>query len=132
MKALWTESRTSMKGAYWQFEDVAMKPEPCQKPNLPLCFGARQAPTLKRAVQYGDGWMGAGYSSTADFVQQYVLIQKYLDEARRDPVTFAISKRVSVYRQRPEPRRATSVGLVWCTLSQRRYGTACIDLGQSE
>jgi alkanesulfonate monooxygenase SsuD/methylene tetrahydromethanopterin reductase-like flavin-dependent oxidoreductase (luciferase family) len=65
-----------------------------QPPHPPLWFGARQAPALQRAVQYGNGWMGAGSSSTADFIHQYGRIQQYLEEAQRDPATFAISKRV--------------------------------------
>jgi probable F420-dependent oxidoreductase len=96
MKALWTEPQATVHGTYWQFENTAMEPKPMQKPHPPLWFGARQAPALKRAVQYGNGWMGAGSSSTADFMQQYERIQQYLDEAQRDPATFAISKRVYV------------------------------------
>ena len=96
MKALWTEAPASVNGTYWQFEKTAMEPKPMQKPHPPIWFGARQAPALKRAVQYGNGWMGAGSSSTADFMHQYERIQHYLDEAQRDPATFAISKRVYV------------------------------------
>ena len=94
LKALWTEPQASVDGTYWTFKDVAMEPKPVQQPHPPLWFGARQAPALKRAVQHGDGFMGAGSSSTADFIQQYGLLQQFLDEAQRDPATFAISKRV--------------------------------------
>jgi probable F420-dependent oxidoreductase len=94
MKALWTAPKASVHGTFWQFEHTAMAPKPVQQPHPPLWFGARQAPALKRAVQYGNGWMGAGSSSTADFIQQYGRIQQYLEEAQRDPATFAISKRV--------------------------------------
>jgi alkanesulfonate monooxygenase SsuD/methylene tetrahydromethanopterin reductase-like flavin-dependent oxidoreductase (luciferase family) len=45
-------------------------------------------------VRYGDGFMGAGSSSTADFITQNGLIQQYLEEEGRDPETFRISKRV--------------------------------------
>jgi probable F420-dependent oxidoreductase len=94
MKALWTESKATFTGTFWQFKDVSMEPKPVQQPHPPVWFGARQAPALKRAVQHGAGWMGAGSSSMADFVQQYGQLQRYLEAARRDPATFAISKRV--------------------------------------
>ncbi len=94
MKALWTQPRATVTGAFWQFENVPMEPKPVQKPHPPLWFGAREAVALKRAVRHGDGWMGAGVSSSADFIQQVGLVQRFLDEARRDPATFAISKRV--------------------------------------
>jgi len=38
--------------------------------------------------------MGAGSSSTADFLEQYGLLRRFLDEAQRDPATFAVSKPV--------------------------------------
>jgi alkanesulfonate monooxygenase SsuD/methylene tetrahydromethanopterin reductase-like flavin-dependent oxidoreductase (luciferase family) len=73
-----------------------MEPKPIQKPHLPLWIGAREPVGLKRAVRYGDGWIGAGSSSSADFVKQVGEIRRLLDETRRDPATFAISKRVYV------------------------------------
>ena len=71
-----------------------MEPRPVQKPHPPLWFGARDEVGLKRAVRHGDGWMGAGSSSSADFVRGVGIVQRLLDEAQRDPATFAISKRV--------------------------------------
>lgn len=94
MKALWTEAKATFTGTFWQFKDVSMEPKPVQKPHPPVWFGARQAPALRRAVQHGNGWMGAGSSSTADFIEQYGLLRRFLHEAGRDPATFAISKRV--------------------------------------
>jgi len=94
MKALWTQPRATVTGTFWQFENLPMEPKPVQKPYPPLWFGAREAVALKRAVRHGEGWMGAGISSAADFVQQVGLVQRFLHEARRDPATFAISKRV--------------------------------------
>ena len=94
MKALWTESRATVSGTFWQFDKVPMQPKPMQQPHPPVWFGARQEPALRRAVEHGDGFMGAGSSSTADFIQQYDILQRCLDQAQRDPATFAISKRV--------------------------------------
>jgi probable F420-dependent oxidoreductase len=95
MKALWTEPRASFSGEFWHLENVPMEPKPFQK-HLPLWFGARESVALKRAVRHGDGWMGAGSSSSADFVRQVGEIRRFLEEAKRDPATFAISKRVYV------------------------------------
>ena len=94
MKALWTQPAAQVSGTFWQFENVAMEPKPVQKPHPPIWFGARQTPALRRAVHHGNGWMGAGSSSTADFIEQYGALRRFLDEAQRDPATFAISKRV--------------------------------------
>jgi len=96
MKALWTSPRATVTGTFWQFQNVAMEPKPLQKPHPPLWFGGREAPALKRAVQHGDGWMGAGGSSSSDFVKHVGLVRRFLDEAGRDPATFPISKRVYI------------------------------------
>ncbi len=94
MKALWTQPRAAVSGEFWRFADVAMEPKPDQKPHPPLWFGAREAVALRRAVRLGDGWMGAGSSSSADFVKQVGMLRRFLAEAGRDPEQFAISKRV--------------------------------------
>jgi probable F420-dependent oxidoreductase len=94
MKALWTQPRASFSGEFWRFENIPMEPKPLQKPHPPLWFGAREPVALKRAVRHGDGWIGAGSSSSADFVKQVDEIRRFLNEAKRDPATFAISKRV--------------------------------------
>src|SRR5271154_3895951 len=96
MKALWTQPQASFTGDFWRFENVPMEPKPVQSPHPPLWFGARDALALKRAVRHGDGWMGAGSSSSADFVAQIASLRSALDDAKRDPATFAISKRVYI------------------------------------
>lgn len=96
MKALWTQPRATVHGTFWRFENVAMEPKPVQQPHPPIWFGAREPVALKRAVRYGDGWMGAGVSSSADFLKQIELVRRFLDEAGRDPATFPISKRVYI------------------------------------
>ena len=55
----------------------------------------------------GDGWMGAGGSTTAAFAQAVPLLRAALEQAGRDLASFPISKRVflSVHRD-PEVARA--------------------------
>jgi len=96
MKALWTQPRATVNGTFWQFENVPMEPKPVQKPSPPLWFGARTPVALKRAARHGDGWMGAGITSLAEFTEQLGLVRRFLDEARRDLETFTISKRVYI------------------------------------
>ena len=96
MKALWTERHATIRGEFWRFTDVAMEPKPAQKPHPPIWFGARDAVALKRAARLGDGWMGAGSSSSSDFLSQTELLRRFLDEEQRDPTEFTVSKRVSL------------------------------------
>ena len=94
MKALWTQARATLNGEFWKFENVPMEPKPLQQPHPPLWFGARDAIGLQRAARHGQGWMGAGSSSSADFVEQIVTLRRFLDQEKRNPAQFAISKRV--------------------------------------
>ncbi|MGE5302866.1 MAG: LLM class flavin-dependent oxidoreductase [Alphaproteobacteria bacterium] len=94
MKLLWTEPKASFQGTFWNFKNVSMEPKPIQKPHLPLWFGGHHENALRRAVKHGNGWMGAGSSPASAFVQEVALIRRFLDDAKRDPVTFSVSKRV--------------------------------------
>jgi len=96
LRACWTQPKATVTGDFWKFENVALEPRPVQQPYPPLWFGARTEIGIKRAVRHGDGWMGAGSSSSADFVQHMEWIHRFLDEMKRDPATFPISKRVYI------------------------------------
>ena len=96
LRACWTQARATVAGEFWRFENIPLEPRPVQQPHPPLWFGARTEIGIKRAVRHGDGWMGAGSSSSADFVQHLAWIRRFLDEAKRDPATFPISKRVYI------------------------------------
>jgi alkanesulfonate monooxygenase SsuD/methylene tetrahydromethanopterin reductase-like flavin-dependent oxidoreductase (luciferase family) len=94
MKLLWTEPRASFQGTFWNFKDVSMEPKPAQKPHLPIWFGGHHENALRRAVKHGNGWMGAGSSSSSAFIRESAAIRRFLDEAKRDPATFGIAKRL--------------------------------------
>jgi len=108
MKLLLTEPRASFAGEFWKFDNLAMEPKPLQKPHPPIWFGARDEVALKRAARHGDGWMGAGSSTHADFVTQSTMLRRLLAESHRDPATYPISKRVYIAidddRERAERR----------------------------
>ncbi len=115
LKAFWTQPRATFDGEFWRFENVPMEPKPVQRPHPPIWFGARTEIGLKRAARHGDGWMGAGSSSSADFVQHVELLQRFLNEVGRDPKTFRLSKRVYIAvddnRDRAERRLREWFGL---------------------
>ena len=96
MKALWTEPEVTFDGKFWQLKDAPMEPKPFQKPHPPLWFGAAGEPALRRAVRVGDGFFGAGSSSTARFAEQVKVVREALAETGRPSETFPIAKRVYV------------------------------------
>ena len=96
LEALWSQPRVNFEGRFWQLRDAAMEPKPVQKPRPPLWFGASHPAALERAVMLGDGFMGAGSQTIAQFVDQANVVKKALQTQHRDPSTFRIAKRVYV------------------------------------
>jgi probable F420-dependent oxidoreductase len=96
IKLLWSEPKATFQGSFWNFKDISMEPKPLQKPHVPIWFGGHHENALKRAVKHGNGWMGAGSSSSSAFIRESGMIRRYLEETRRDPASFGIAKRVYV------------------------------------
>jgi probable F420-dependent oxidoreductase len=106
IKALWTEPKISYRGGIYQLDAGPMTPTPVQKPHPPIWFGGGHPDALRRAATMGDGWMGAGGSSHADFQRSVPAIREHLERAGRDPRTFPISKRVFLsVHERPDVAR---------------------------
>jgi probable F420-dependent oxidoreductase len=96
MKALWTSDHVTFDGEFWQLKDAAIAPRSWQKPHPPLWFGASGPAALKRAVRMGDGFFGAGSSTTEAFASQVTVVRSALAEAGRAPSDFPIAKRVYI------------------------------------
>jgi probable F420-dependent oxidoreductase len=113
MKALWTEPRVTFEGRFWQLQGAQMEPKPVQRPHPPLWFGANHPAALRRAVRYGDGFFGAGSTTTARFAEQVPIVREALAEAGRDPAGYRIAKRVyiAVDDDAERARRTVAEGL---------------------
>ncbi len=96
MKALWTQPRVTFHGRFWQLDGAAMEPKPFQKPYPPIWFGGNHPAALRRAVKHGDGFFGAGSTTTARFAEQVRVVRDELDRQGRDAAGFPIAKRVYI------------------------------------
>jgi alkanesulfonate monooxygenase SsuD/methylene tetrahydromethanopterin reductase-like flavin-dependent oxidoreductase (luciferase family) len=96
MKACWTEPRITFSGRFWQLDGASMEPKPFQKPYPPLWIGANHPAAVRRALRYGNGFFGAGSSTTAQFAQQVHVLREALAESQQDFSTFQIAKRVYI------------------------------------
>jgi probable F420-dependent oxidoreductase len=95
MKACWTESEINFEGRFWQLEGARMSPKPVQRPHPPVWIGGNHPAALRRAVRIGDGFIGAGSQSTAQFREQMRVVREELDRHGRDG--FEIAKRVYIH-----------------------------------
>ncbi len=96
MKTLWTEPRVSFDGRFWQLKNAAMEPKPFQKPHPPIWFGASHPDALRRAVRHGNGFFGAGSSTTKQFAEHVPIVRQAIAETGRDAASFKIGKRVYI------------------------------------
>ena len=96
MKALWTEPLVTFDGEFWQLKDAPMEPKPFTKPYPPLWFGGSSEPALRRAVRLGDGFFGAGSTTTAAFAGQVQIVRDAVGKTARAAEDFPIAKRVYI------------------------------------
>ncbi|TCO52582.1 LLM class flavin-dependent oxidoreductase [Actinocrispum wychmicini] len=91
MKECWTAPKIDFDGRFWQVHGTQMEPKPVQKPYPPIWFGGGHPNAVRRAVQYADGFFGAGLSTTEDFAAQVKVLREELRGRE-----FPIAKRVYV------------------------------------
>jgi probable F420-dependent oxidoreductase len=84
MKRLWTEDKVTLDGRFSQLEIIPMEPKPVQKPHPPIWFGGHAEAALRRAVELGDAYIGAGSTPLAAF----------LDDIKQLPADFPKAKRL--------------------------------------
>ena len=56
IKKLWTEEAAEFHGEFVDFDPVWCFPKPAQNPHPPILIGGESDHTLRRVVEYGDGW----------------------------------------------------------------------------
>ena len=59
-KELWTKDRPTFSGKFFNIGESGFLPKPFQTPHPPIWIGGHSSPALRRAAQYGDGWMPIG------------------------------------------------------------------------
>ncbi len=57
MKDLWTKEAASYHGEFVNFDPVWSWPKPAQRPHPPILLGGESDHTLRRIVEYCDGWL---------------------------------------------------------------------------
>ena len=93
LRRLWSESKVSHQGRYYQFSDVAVLPKPVQQP-VPIYLAANPKPgqadeatvtrILRRVARLADGWQTDG-TPVDTFRERFNRIREYAAEYGRDP-----------------------------------------------
>jgi probable F420-dependent oxidoreductase len=104
MKRLWTEERVSLDGEFFKLRNASMEPKPLQKPHPPLWFGGHHPNALRRSVELGDAFIGAGSISTKGFLDEVKILRALIKESGRDAGRFPLGKRVYIAVDRDRAR----------------------------
>jgi probable F420-dependent oxidoreductase len=96
MRALWTEPEVTFDGRFYQLHEATMEPKPVQKPNPPVWLGGSAPAAVRRAARIGDGFFGAGSSTTAAFAEQVKVLREALTGQGQDPGAFPVAKRIYI------------------------------------
>jgi|SRR5476649_446714 probable F420-dependent oxidoreductase len=89
MKALWTQEEASYKGKFAKFDATWSYPKPHQKPHPPILLGGESDHTLRRIIDYCDGWLPRPRGF--DPVEGAARLHKMAMEKGRDPKTLSIT-----------------------------------------
>ncbi|HKF72090.1 MAG TPA: LLM class F420-dependent oxidoreductase [Stellaceae bacterium] len=90
MKALWTQEEAAFRGELVNFDPVWLYPKPKQKPHPPILLGGETDHTLKRVVEFCDGWFPR---ARGDFEAKAAVarLHRVATAAKRDPASLPIT-----------------------------------------
>jgi probable F420-dependent oxidoreductase len=90
MKALWTREEASFRGEFVNFDPGWSWPKPAQRPHPPILLGGESDYTLRRIVEYCDGWIPR---PVGDFTGRGAVerLRRMAESKRRDPKSLMIS-----------------------------------------
>ncbi len=83
IKTIWTEDEASHDGPFVKFDPIWCWPKPVQKPHPPMLLGGETKYTLKRVVDFCDGWFPRprGFQDPKARMAEF---KQIADEAGRD------------------------------------------------
>jgi probable F420-dependent oxidoreductase len=90
MKALWTREEASFQGEMVKFEPCWSYPKPLQKPHPPILLGGSTDYTLKRVVEFCDGWMPIAFRGF-DPAEMAARLKRAAEQGQRDDSTLTIT-----------------------------------------
>jgi alkanesulfonate monooxygenase SsuD/methylene tetrahydromethanopterin reductase-like flavin-dependent oxidoreductase (luciferase family) len=93
MKMIWTNDEPSYHSKSVNFDPLWQWPKPVQKPHPPILIGGDGPNTLKRVVQYGDGWMPVAMYDANDltaFKQRVATLNQLTVDAGRKPIPVTV------------------------------------------
>ncbi|MDA1302598.1 MAG: LLM class F420-dependent oxidoreductase [Proteobacteria bacterium] len=90
MKSLWTEEEAQFHGQHVSFDASWAHPKPVQNPHPPILLGGETDYTLRRIVDYCDGWLPRARHGF-DAAENMARLRGFAQEAGRDMSSLSVS-----------------------------------------
>ena len=90
MKVIWAEEEPEFHGEFVDFDPIWSWPKPVQSPNPPILVGGETDYTLRRVVEWADGWFPRGRGGF-DPAEGMARLKRIADEAGRSMDTINVS-----------------------------------------
>ena len=88
MKQLWMEEEAEFHGEFVNFDPAFCWPKPLQTPHPPIILGGETDYTLKRVVEFCDGWLPRPRADIEDGMKR---LRRVADEGERDLDTISVT-----------------------------------------
>jgi len=96
MKQLWVEEQAEFHGEFVDFDPAFCWPKPTQNPHPPIILGGETDYTLRRIVEFCDGWLPRPRADIEDGMER---LRRIADEGNRDLDSIS----VTVFGAPPKP-----------------------------
>ena len=90
MKVIWAEEEPEFHGEFVDFDPIWSWPKPVQSPNPPILVGGETDHTLRRVVEWADGWFPRGRGGF-DPAEGMARLKRIADDAGRSMDTINVS-----------------------------------------
>jgi len=84
IKKLWTESRTTYSGKYFQVKEAPHEPKPIQKPHPAIWVGGNIPKMTKETAEIGNGWIPY-HLTPQEYEEKWSKIEEMAEKAGRKP-----------------------------------------------
>ncbi len=90
LRAIWTQDEATYDGPFVKFDRIWSWPKPVQKPHPPILLGGETKHTLRRVMEFCDGWFPRG-RSFKDPAAEMARFDAAAKEYGRDRSTLSVS-----------------------------------------
>jgi alkanesulfonate monooxygenase SsuD/methylene tetrahydromethanopterin reductase-like flavin-dependent oxidoreductase (luciferase family) len=91
MKEIWTKDEAEFHGEFVRFDRIWSYPKPVQRPHPPVLLGGEGSHTLRRVVEFCDGWFPRGRAGVDAILKQTEDLRTLAAQAGRNPKSISIS-----------------------------------------